>query len=612
MTKYNFQSFNAGNNKKDNKMLIAIAVSMIFLTVWSLMSSPSEDDLKKIQNQKIEKQENSLPKAIQDDIAVTENGIKGVSKDIDVEKKKINEKKLVFIENDFVKLAVDSKSNRLSYLMLKRYDNHNSEKNEKNKSEKVVLLDDEHFIESGYIANISRKDVKWKLVEVANSKRQNNNEKAKKTNNDTIVITGVKDGFIFTTKYRLIDKYVVEIESGFQNKTGIARKVRYYSRVSSVDTKDRVENSYAFRGIVANCEKDIREKNYDDVKKNASEEYPCIGGNWMAMSDQYWLTALISRGNEKHTQGVRYGNNEKKYQIDISDEEKIVENNSNIENHVVVYVGAKNVEELTAVANKYNATLFDKTIDFGLFYFIAKPLLMILKKLNNITGNFGIAIILLTVIVRLIIFPLANRSYKATAKMKTVAKPLEALKKQYKDDRKGLQIATYELYKQYGVNPGSAILPMMLQIPVFFALYKVLVIAIEMRDSSFLWIKDLSSQDPTSIFNLFGLLNFEAPTFLHLGLLPCLMGLTMLLQQIMTPAVGIDKTQKKMMLIMPLIFMFMFSGMPAGLILYWCCSNIFTIFQQAVILHNTPSSNDDDVIDIKKNKHIDKKNSNHK
>ena len=611
MTRYNFQNFNV-NKEKDNKMLVAIAISMLFLTAWSVFFTPNEDELKKLQNQKVEKQENDMQIGISSDVVANENGIKGVGKDVIEKKKANNEKKLVFVENGFVKLAVDVNSNRLSYLMLKRYDSHKGNSGDGKKNEKVILLDDEHFVESGYIANINRRDIKWRFVDVVNSTRQNAKNNSDKKRGDTIIVSGEKDGFIFTTKYRLTDKYVVEIESGFQNKTGIARKIRYYSRVSSVDTKDRIENSYAFRGIVSNCEKDIRETNYEDIKKNLSNEDPCVGNNWLAMSDQYWLTALISNSNKQQTQGVRFNNNEKKYQIDISSEERLVENNENVEDKVVVFVGAKNVEELTAVASKYNAELFEKTIDFGLFYFIAKPLLIILKKLNNITGNFGVAIILLTIIVRLIIFPLANRSYKATAKMKTVAKPLEELKKQYKDDRKGLQIATYELYKQYGVNPGSAILPMMLQIPVFFALYKVLVISIEMRDSSFLWVKDLSSQDPTSIFNLFGLLSFPAPEFFHLGLLPLLMGITMLLQQVMTPIAGMDKTQKKMMLIMPLIFMFMFSGMPAGLILYWCCSNIFTIFQQAVILHNTPSSNDDDVIDTKKNKYIDKKNSNHK
>ena len=490
MTRYNFQNFNL-NKEKDNKMLVAIAVSMLFLTAWSMLFAPSEDELKKLQNQKVEKQENDMQIGISSDVVANENGIKGVGKDVVEKKKTNNEKKLVFVENDFVKLAVDVNSNRLSYLMLKRYDSHKGNSGDGKKNEKVILLDDEHFVESGYIANINRKDIKWRLVEVVNSARQNTEDKSDKKRGDAIIVSGEKDGFIFTTKYRLTDKYVVEIESGFQNKTGIARKVRYYSRVSSIDTKDRIENSYAFRGIVSNCEKDIRETNYEDIKKNLSNEHPCVGNNWLAMSDQYWLTALISNSNKQQTQGVRFNNNEKKYQIDISNEERLVENNDKVEDKVVVFVGAKNVEELTAVASKYNAELFEKTIDFGLFYFIAKPLLIILKKLNNITGNFGVAIILLTIIVRLIIFPLANRSYKATAKMKTIAKPLEELKKQYKDDRKGLQIATYELYKQYGVNPGSAILPMMLQIPVFFALYKVLVIAIEMRDSSFLWIKDL-------------------------------------------------------------------------------------------------------------------------
>ena len=201
------------------------------------------------------------------------------------------------------------------------------------------------------------------------------------------------------------------------------------------------------------------------------------------------------------------------------------------------------------------------------------------------------AIILLTILVRMIIFPLANRSYKATARMKNVAPKLKELKETYANDRRALQMATYELYKQENINPMSAIVPMLFQIPVFFALYKVLVISIEMRDAPFIgWIVDLSSKDPTSIFNLFGLLPYEVPQFLQIGVLPIFMGLTMFVQQLMTPMPQMDKSQQKIFKWMPIILTFILAPMPAGLVLYWSCSNIFTIIQQSVIFKLSKTS----------------------
>jgi YidC/Oxa1 family membrane protein insertase len=324
------------------------------------------------------------------------------------------------------------------------------------------------------------------------------------------------------------------------------------------------------------------------------------------MSDQYWISAIISQNQINQTQGIRYNSDTNRYQIDISNENKYLAKNEVLVDKVIVFLGVKNLDLLTNITNKYNIDRFEKTIDFGVFYFISKPMLVILKKLYNISQNFGIAIILLTILVRLIIFPLAHRSYKAAADIKKISPKLKVLQEQYKDDRKALQMATYDLYKQEKINPASAIFPMLLQIPIFFALYKVLTISIEMRDAPFLWIKDLSAKDPTSFINAFGLLPFEAPSFLQIGALPCLMGLTMFIQQKMTPTMVVDKAQKRMMSLMPVIFLLMFSGMPAGLVLYWTFSNVFTIIQQAFILklNGTSVSNTDfnDGIDSLKKK----------
>ena len=261
-------------------------------------------------------------------------------------------------------------------------------------------------------------------------------------------------------------------------------------------------------------------------------------------------------------------------------------NGKYIETETIALVAPKQLELLQKFGEKYKIEKIDKIIDFGIFYFLSKPLLIILKKLYSFTNNFGIAIILLTILVRIIIFPLANKSYKVMAKMKKIAPEIKSLQEQYKDDRSALQIAMYNIYRREKINPMSAIVPLFFQIPIFLALYKVLTISIEMRDASFFgWIVDLSSRDPSSIFNLFGLLNFDVPEALQIGVLPISMGFTMWMQQKFNPTnIGMDPSQQKIMKWLPFVFTIMFASMPAGLVLYWSCSNIFTIMQQFIIL----------------------------
>ena len=565
---YNFQNFSQNKETSSNKMLITIAVSMIFLTIWNNFFSPSKEELEQMQREKttdvkVEQNEN-LINLNRNNKLITKN----------------KEKKQIFIENDIVKIGIDTNNNNISYLMLKKYKKH--EKSNDN----VLLLDDEHFIDSGFISNFSKNDINWKL---------------KERNDKNIIVYGEKDGFIFENNYILQDDYIIEVEQKVINKTGKTQNIKSYTRASLKDTRDRIENSYAFRGLVSNCNSEIKEKSFDDIKKLTSSEQPCEGRNWISLSDQYWLTAVIHSDNTSQTkQGVRYNNQTDKYQIDVSGNVIEINNNEEVLNKMRLYIGPKNLDVLNQVKKKYNIDRFDKTIDFGIFYFIAKPLLIIIKKLYSISGNFGIAIILMTILIRMIIFPLANRSYKATSKIKTISPELKELQEKYKNDKKALQVAIYDLYKRKGINPGSAIVPILLQIPIFFALYKVLIISIEMRDAPFMWIKDLSTKDPTSFINLFGLLPFEAPSFFQIGILPCIMGITMFIQQKITPQATMEKTQQMIMLFMPLIFLIMFSGMPAGLILYWSCSNIFTIIQQSIIMYLSKESNNDYV---KINKH---------
>ena len=233
---------------------------------------------------------------------------------------------------------------------------------------------------------------------------------------------------------------------------------------------------------------------------------------------------------------------------------------------------------------KYNIQNFDLSVDFGWFYFLTKPLFYALNYLSLFFGNFGIGIIILTLFVRVLLFPLANKSFKSMNAMKLLTPEIQRLKERFKDDKTRMNQEMFNLYKQKKINPAAGCLPILLQIPIFFALYKVLFVSIEMRHAPFFgWIKDLSAPDPTSIFNVFGLIPWDPPGFLVIGIWPILMGLTMYLQQKLNPPPP-DPIQAKIFMMLPFIFTFLLATFPAGMVIYWTFNNILSIAQQSLIL----------------------------
>ena len=256
-----------------------------------------------------------------------------------------------------------------------------------------------------------------------------------------------------------------------------------------------------------------------------------------------------------------------------------------------VFAGAKEVNLVDSYAKKYEIPKFDLLIDWGWFYFLTKPMFYALDFFFKLVGNFGLAILIVTLIIKLVLFPLANKSYVSMSKMKKLQPELVKLKDRYGDDRMRQQQAMMELYKKEKVNPASGCLPILVQIPVFFALYKVLFVTIEMRHAPFFgWIKDLSAPDPTSVFNLFGLLPFDPATvpvvghFLMIGAWPLIMGVTMWVQMKLNPAPP-DPIQAKVFAWMPVFFTFLLAGFPAGLVIYWAWNNFLSVLQQATIMH---------------------------
>ena len=333
----------------------------------------------------------------------------------------------------------------------------------------------------------------------------------------------------------------------------------------------------------------LREPSYGDLKDKKTIDYTSTGG-WLGITDKYWLVALVP--DQKAEVKARFNHNivagDDRFQADFLGPALTVAPGASAEATDRLFAGAKELNLLNHYQDTLGIQKFDLAIDFGWFYFLTKPIFLILDYFYRLLGNYGLAILLLTVLVKLVFFPLANKSYKAMNKMKLLQPEMEKLRERYGNDRQKLSQEMMALYKRAGANPLAGCLPVLIQIPVFFALYKVLFISIEMRHAPFFgWIHDLSAPDPTSVFNLFGLLPW-APPEVHLlgstiGAWPIIMGITMFLQQKMNPAPP-DPIQARIFLAMPFIFTFILAPFASGLVIYWAWNNTLSVLQQWVIL----------------------------
>ena len=332
-------------------------------------------------------------------------------------------------------------------------------------------------------------------------------------------------------------------------------------------------------------EEGLVELDYGDVAEDGPFTYEAASG-WLGITDKYWATALIpdtrapftARYNAANLRGVET------FQADYLGAAVTIEPGGSGTKIGRVFAGAKEVSVIDDYEAKFGIDRFELMIDWGWFYFITKPLFSLLDFFFKLIGNFGVAILIVTVLIKLVFFPLANKSYRSLAGMKKVQPEMLKIRERYKDDKVKQQQAMMELYKKEKINPLSGCLPILIQIPVFFALYKVLFVTIEMRHAPFFgWVQDLSAPDPTSLFNLFGLLPFDVPGFLLVGIWPILMGITMFVQMRLNPPPP-DPTQAMIFNWMPLLFTFLLATFPAGLVIYWTWNNFLSIIQQWVIM----------------------------
>ena len=350
-------------------------------------------------------------------------------------------------------------------------------------------------------------------------------------------------------------------------------------------------------GPIAVIDEKLREVDYDDLVDDGDEIISSeMKGGWIGITDKYWLAALIPDQKDNSEFAFRYSKKSSgQWQSDWRGSSKIISPGSEIETTSHLYAGAKKLALLDEVEEDIGAYRFDLAIDFGWFYFLTKPFFYTLNWLSKYLGNFGLAIIGLTIIIKLLFFPLANGSYRSMAKMRALQPKLTELRERYKGDQQALNKAMMEMYKSEKVNPAAGCLPIFIQIPVFFALYKVLYVTIEMRHAPFYgWINDLSAKDPTSILNLFGILpysvqNWPIPDFFQLGIWPIVMGITMWLQFRLNPTPP-DPVQARIFAWMPVIFTFLLATFPAGLVIYWTINNLLSIGQQWLIMKQTNKS----------------------
>ncbi|HRX34944.1 MAG TPA: membrane protein insertase YidC [Aestuariivirga sp.] len=396
------------------------------------------------------------------------------------------------------------------------------------------------------------------------------------------------EGLVFSRKIEISDEYLFTITQTVENKSQAPVALIPYGRVQRQDTPHVAGYWVFFEGLLGWLDGGLHELHYKDLAADgAAPEKRDTTGGWLGFTDKYWAATIIPDQTMPVTATFLHqkAGDRDIYQTDyLAKDALVAQPGATVSARDQLFAGAKVVQTINSIEVKHGIAGFDYMIDWGWFYFLTKPMFYLLDWLKGMVGNFGIAILLATVLVKAAVFPLANKSYASMSKMKKLQPEMEKLKQQYPDDKMKQQQGMMELYKKEKVSPLSGCLPVVVQIPVFFSLYKVILTSIELRHAPFFgWIHDLSAPDPTTLFNLFGLIPWTPPNMLMIGIWPLLMGITMWVQMRLNPTPP-DPVQASLFNWMPVIFTFMLGTFPAGLVIYWAWSNTLSIIQQSYIM----------------------------
>jgi YidC/Oxa1 family membrane protein insertase len=548
----------------DSKNVIAaISLSAAVIILYSLFFAPSQEELKqkKIENKQIQKSSDA-PELVQN-----ENFTKLNRKDALAQSDRIR------FENESVIGSISLKGATIDDLTFKDYNV------ELNGNKKINLLnprsvEDGYLVESGFVTSNKNIDIPdastvWKI---SGNKKLTPNKPIKLTWSNSQKITFEKhisldNQFLFTVKEKVINS---------SDKT-----YNFYSYGQIIRNKLPIISGFYIlhEGFLSVLDDQLIEEDYDDIQEKKFTQIAQEG--FLGISDKYWITSIVPQKGKEFKTTFDYKNKFRANYISTNGTE--VGANSSIEEEIKFIIAAKRVNIIDGYAENLKINKFDLVIDWGFMYFITKPLFFALDYFFKLLGNYGLAIIAVTICIRLAFFPLANFSFKSMGKMKLLAPEMARLKELHKDDKMKLQQAMMALYKKEKVNPMSGCLPILVQIPVFFAFYKILFVTLEMRHMPFYgWIHDLSDRDPTSLFNLFGLIPWDPPSFLLIGAWPIAMGVSMFIQQKLNPAPP-DPIQAKIFMFFPLFLTVILAPFASGLVIYWTFNNIFTMIQQVIV-----------------------------
>ncbi len=552
-------------------IIAAIALSAAVIVLYGLFFAPTQEQIDNLgvnENQKEEIINNSDAPSIEENVP---NNI--ISRDDAIKKNS-----RIFFENEFIKGSISLLGGAIDDLELKTY-------NQTLDSKDNIQLLNPISTNEGYTFNTgwaSKSEIEtpnsktvWK-VDGSNKLTPNNPIKIYFENNN---------GIRFERIVSIDEKYLFNIRQVLINKSDKSIKFYPYAVINRNNLPGDLTDFYILHeGYTLISNEKLEEVDYDDV---IEKKYSSEGTSGMLIQgDKYWMTSIIPEQGRKFRFDLDYKDKYRASYIDLKGYE--TRSNSVIEHSVNSLIGAKEINQINKYKDDLKIEKLDLIVNYGVLYFIIVPMHKILSYFFNFTGNYGYAIILLTILVRIVFFPLNQYSMKSMGKMKSLGPEIENLKSRFKDDKQQLQKEMMKLYKVNGVNPASSCFPILIQIPIFFSLYKLLLLDLAMRHSPFIWVwQDLSAKDPLTIFNLFGLLPFGVPSFLEIGLLPVLMGSSMWLQMKLSPQPSgsddMQRMQKKIFMFMPLFLTVILAPFAAGLILYWVCTNILTIIQQYII-----------------------------
>ena len=563
-------------NEQKN-LFLAIGLSIAIIVIFQFLMPSTQP----IQKSNIDNNEIIQPSTSIDEQTSTSVNIIKPKEEI------LNNNQRVFIETPALKGSINLKGAILDDLELSNY---KISLDENSKNIDLFLPDG---TSNPYYFEIGWKQINETSIDLPDLETEWESNSTTLSSNENVVLSWKNNQNItFKITYEVDENYMFSIKQEIFNGSNKTIDVFPYRLIKRINTPDTINFFILHEGLISLLNDELLEKDYDDLiddcsSTNTSKNLYCDNksqGGWLGFTDKYWMSVLIPDPKEPININYRHGNNGRDNfrtgyvgQIFNINPAQSISYNGNL------FAGAKNLD----ILNNYKKTLsiprFNDAIDWGWFSFLTKPISHAINWFYGYVGNFGLAIIAFTILMRLILFPLAHTSFKSMAKMKKLQPEMKRLKETYPDDRQKMQQELMALYKREGANPVAGCLPIVVQIPIFFSLYKVLFCTIEMYHAPFYgWIHDLSAPDPLGILTLFGIISWDVPSFLSLaniGILPMIMGFTMWLQQKLNPA-PTDPTQAKIFAFLPFVFTFILAGFAAGLVLYWSVNNILSIAQQ--------------------------------